>query len=270
MTTRRENVPAAVVSAIRPPDSALVPTERDVLTGRLTDLDREDKHRSRDDHEADHGVEPAPATGPAPVPRPRFPRWAVVAAGAAVVVVVAGGVAVASGALGGGASPSSSGAAGADGAGSGDGGTGGGAGGGLPPGLDPAQVVGYAMTSTRALLEAGPGIDLNEVSGVGTTRESEWDCVDGTCRDGVWVLDVGDSTVSIEREEDTGLSGDEIPCYPVTMRLELALGDDGSYTGTMSREPTQIYAEWSGDGGSGSCSSVRYVDDVVLAPILAD
>lgn len=106
MTSPRPKAPAVVVSAVRPQDSALVPTERDVLTGRLTDLDREDKNRRRDDRDVQHGVEPAPATGPTPVPRPRFPRWAVVAAGAAVVVVVAGGVAVASGARGGGEAPS--------------------------------------------------------------------------------------------------------------------------------------------------------------------
>lgn len=107
MTSPRPKAPAVVVSAVRPRDGSLVPSERDVVTGRPTDLDRDDKNRRRDDHDDEHGVEPAPATGPAPVPRPRFPRWAVVAAGAAVVVVVAGGVAVASGALGGGASPSS-------------------------------------------------------------------------------------------------------------------------------------------------------------------
>lgn len=271
MTSPRPKTPAVVVSAVRPRDSALVPSERDVLTGRLTGLDRDDKNRRRDDHDVEHGAEPAPATGPAPVPRPRFPRWAVVAAGAAVVVVVAGGVAVASGALGGGDAPASdttaTDAAGTDGGGSGDGG----ADGGLPPELDPAQVVGYTMTSTRTEFEFGAGINADEVGdvGIGTTRESVWECTDGVCNGLGVTFRVGDSSIAAEFEEPTGLS-DDVPCFPVMIRHALTLQDDGTYTGTSSREPTQLYAEYSTDGGSGSCSSVRYVDELVVVPILAD
>lgn len=264
MTSPRARVPAAVVSAVRPPDSALVPSERDVLTGRPTDLDREDKHSRRDDRDVEHGD--APAVGPASVPRPRFPRWAVVAAGAAVVVVAAGGVAVASGALGGGDAPASD-AAGADPGSAGDDG----AGGDLPPELDPAQVVGYAMTATRTAFEFGAGISADEVgdSGVGSTREQVWECSAGVCIGGGSTFRVGDGSVATEFEEPT-MFGDDVPCQPVLNRLALTLGDDGTYTGTWSREPAQIYAEYSTDGGSGSCSSVRYVDEVVLVPILAD
>jgi len=204
------------------------------------------------------------------VPRPRFPRWAVVAAGAVLIVVVAGGVAVASGALGGGDAPSSD-AAGADDGGVDDGGAGGGSGGGLAPELDPAQVVGYAMTATRTEFEFGAGISADEVGdvGVGTTREQVWECSAGVCTGLGLTFRVGDSSIATEFEEPTGLAED-IPCHPVMIRHALTLGDDGTYTGTSSREPAQIYAEYSTDGGSGACSSVRYVDELVVVPILAD
>lgn len=254
MTTSRK-VAAAAVSAVRPPDGSLVPTERDVLTGRLRDLDREDKHRRDDDVE--HGGQLAPATGPAPAPRPRLPRWAVVAAGAAVVVVVAGGVAVATGALGGGDATSQ-----ASGPGGGPSGDGGGPGD-VAPELDPAQVVGYAMTSMRTLFEGGPGIEPTELSRVGSTQESEWTCSDGECRNGRWLLHVGESMVEIELEEPRDAAD---PCAPVMRRLELTLGDDGSYAGTASLEPAHLFF----DSGSYICYEIRYVDEVVLVPILAD
>ncbi len=269
MTSPRPKAPAVVVSAVRPRDGSLVPSERDVVTGRLTDLDRDDKNRRPDDHDVEHGVEPAPATGPAPVPRPRFPRWAVVAAGAAVVVVVACGVAVASGALGGGDAPAAVDAAGADDAGSGDGGTGEGSGGDLPPEVDPAQVVGYTMTSTRTTVEAGPDVELRPEDQLGSTSEITVSCTDGMCTGGGFTFQVGQDAVSFEFQEGVLTEADG-PCFPVTMRSELTLGDDGSYTGTRAREPMQVFAQWSDGDGSGRCSSVRWVDEVVLVPVLAD
>lgn len=250
-----ERRPTLELHDAMPAVRSLVPSERDVVTGRLVDLDRDDKggrRRSRRDE-----PDPGAAANASPPPRGRFPRWAVVAGGAALVVVVVGGVAVATGGLGGGgaapSTPDSTASAQPEETP-------------LPPELDPAQVASFSGTLSRTAVEAGQGLTVDPSWAVGSTSEWLLTCDEGICGDGRWSFDMRQATV----DETLVIPSDDAdfattPCSPYTMHVMLTRAADGTYVGTATVEAAQIYAEW-GDGES--CSTANTADDVVLSPVL--
>lgn len=275
MTTSR--TPSIVVDATRPAHHSLVAPERDVLTGRLTSVDRDDKGSRPDDAARAPGSTWSPKPEPPPVARPRGRARMVGAVGGLVVVLAVGGVLIANavsgpdpGAPGAPTGAGASAGAGASGGPGTAGGSGGAAGtGDLPPELDPALITAYEYTSTRTAVEVGPDVEIPPDEQVGSVFTGSWPCVEGDCLLWyTWRLPAGTESFSESIVDD---SFGDAPCFPITQTIELVRGPDGSYHGTIRQDPAQVSAARYevGDGTLGWCNAIRLANEVVLTPVVA-
>lgn len=271
MTSRRRDDGIAVAGA-RPADRSLVPGERDVRTGRVVDVDREDKGRRPDREEPSRReVHDVAGAGRRLARGGRTGRWWVVVVVAGVLVLA--GVALATGVLGGrGAGGTAAGGAASASAGV------------SAPELDPERITGYSVTLTRAAVEVAPDVDIPSDEVVGSVETDTWSCAAGVCivdasawlcaangcADEPWVFDAAtpefDRTIVVD--VDLGVSG-ETPCFPITVRLTITRADDGSYAGTLTQDPAQV----SGESRSGDtityCSAPRITDELALSPVVS-